>query len=85
MSAMPVRIMVQEVWDQVELELQPSATVAEVKERALALTHAPGRPEEFQVKFRGAAVLDERRSLAETGVGAGSSLIVLARRRRPVR
>ncbi len=85
MTAIPVRIMVPEVWDAVELELQPSASVAEVKERALALTHAPGRPEEFQVKFRGALVLDEQRSLAEAGVGAKSSLIVMARRRRPVR
>lgn len=85
MTAIPVRIMVQEMWDQVELELQPSASVAEVKERALALTHAPGRPEEFQVKFRGALVLDEKRSLAEAGVGAHSSLIVMPRRRRPVR
>lgn len=85
MSAIPVRIMVQEMWDQVELELQPSASVAEVKERALALTHAPGRPEEFQVKYRGAALLDERQSLAEAGVVPMASLIVLARRRRPVR
>lgn len=85
MTAIPVRIMVQEMWDQVELELQPSASVAEVKERALALTHAPGRPEEFQVKFRGALVLDEKRSLAEAGVGPRSSLIVMSRRRRPVR
>jgi hypothetical protein len=85
MSAIPVRVMVQDVWDAVELELQPSASVAEVKERALALTHAPGRPEDFQVKFRGAQVLDEQRSLAEAGVVAKSSLIVIPRRRRPVR
>jgi len=85
MTALPVRVMVQEVWDQVQLDLAPEATVAEVKRRALALTHSPGRPDDFQVKFRGAEVLDERQSLSETGVVPHSSLIVLPRRRRPVR
>lgn len=85
MSGIPVRIMVQAVWDQVELDLQPGASVGEVKQRALALTHAPGAPADFGVKFRGAEVLDEGKSLAETGVVANSSLIVVPRRRRPVR
>lgn len=85
MSVLPVRIMVQEMWDQVELELQPGATVQEAKQRALALTHVTGSPDGFMVKFRGAAVLDERKSLAETGVVPHSSLIVLPRRRQPVR
>lgn len=85
MSGMPVRIMVQEVWDQIELDLQPGASFQEVKQRALTLTHAPGKPADFLVKFRGAEVLDERKTLAETGVVAHSSLIVMPRRRRPVR
>jgi hypothetical protein len=37
------------------------------------------------VKFRGALVLDEERSLADSGVVANASLIVLPRRRRPAR
>ncbi len=85
MSGLPVRIMVQEVWDQVALDLQPGASIDEVKRRALALTHAPGEPGDFGVKFRGAEILDERKSLAETGVVANSSLIVVPRRRWPVR
>jgi len=85
MSAIPVRIMVQEMWDQVALDLQPGASIAEVKQRALSLTHSPGRPADFLVKFRGAEVLDEQKSLAEAGVVANSSLIVLPRRRQPVR
>ncbi len=85
MSGLPVRIMVQEAWDQVALDLQPGASVAEVKRRALALTHTSGEAADFLVKFRGAEILDEQRSLAETGVVANSSLIVIPRRRRPVR
>ncbi len=85
MSAIPVRIMVEEMWDQVALDLQPGASIAEVKQRALGLTHSPGQPADFLVKFRGAELLDEQKSLAEAGVVANSSLIVLPRRRRPVR
>ncbi len=85
MTTLPVRVMVQDAWDQVSLELPVSATVQELKQRALRLTHQVGKPEEYQVKFRGAAVLDEERSLAESGVVAHATLIVIPRRRRPVR
>ena len=85
MSALAIRVMVQDAWDQVALELAPAPTVAETKQRALALTHARGKPEEFLVKFHGAEVFDECRSLADTGVRTNASLIVMPRRRRPVR
>lgn len=85
MSTLPVRIMVQEAWDQVELELSSGVSVQEAKQRALALTHTTGEATDFLVKFRGAQVLDERKSLAEIGMVAHSSLIVLPRRRQPVR
>jgi hypothetical protein len=85
MSAMPVRVMVEDAWDQVTLQLTPAALLRDAKQQALALTHAGGRPEEYLVKFRGAELFDESRSLAETGVVANASLIVLPRRRRPVR
>lgn len=85
MNPIPVRVMVEDAWDQVTLDLQPSASVADAKHRALALTHTRGTPEEYVVKFRGAEVFDEGRSLAESGVVANAALIVLPRRRRPVR
>lgn len=85
MSSLPIRVMVQDAWDQVALQLAPATTVAETKQRALALTHVGGKPEDFLVKFRGAEVFDESRSLAETGVVANAALIVMPRRRRPVR
>jgi hypothetical protein len=85
MSTIPVRVMVQDAWDQVTLELPPAAPVREAKQQALRLTHTGGRPDEFLVKFRGAEVLDESRSLSDAGVVANAALIVLPRRRRPVR
>jgi hypothetical protein len=85
MSVLPVRVMVEAMWDQVSFELPAATTVGEIKQRALNLTHASGRAEEYLVKYRGAELLDEARSLAETGVVANAALIVLSRRRRPVR
>jgi len=84
MSTLPVRVMVQDAWDQVSLELPPAATLQELKQRAMALTHQTGKPEDYLVKFRGASV-DETRSLAESGVVANATLIVMPRQRRPVR
>jgi hypothetical protein len=86
MNTLPVRVMVQDAWDQVSLELSPAATVSELKQRALALTHQGGKAgDDYLVKFRGAEVLDERRSLAESGVVPNAALIVMPRHRRPVR
>jgi hypothetical protein len=85
MTVLPVRVMVQDAWDQVNLELPPGTTVADLKQRALALTHQTGKPEEYLVKFRGAAMLDEGRSLGESGVVPNAALIVMPRYRRPVR
>ncbi|HWP37328.1 MAG TPA: ubiquitin-like domain-containing protein [Gemmatimonadales bacterium] len=81
-----VRVWVPDVWDAVELSFPPTATVADVK--AAALRQATGRlppVDEYEVKFRGALVIDERRTLADMGVRDGAPLIVLPARRRPVR
>ena len=57
----------------------------ERENRALrrALTRAD--VDAHQVKFRGALVLDESRTLGDLGVPDGAPLIVLPARRRPVR
>ena len=85
MSVLPVRVMVEAMWDQVSLELPAATTVGEIKQRALSLTHASGRAEDYLVKYRGAELLDEGRSLSEAGVVSNAALIVLSRRRQPVR
>ncbi len=85
MSGMPVRVMVQDAWDQVTLSLPPAATVRDAKQQALALTHTAGSTDDFLVKFRGAELFDENRSLGDHGVVPNAALIVLPRRRRPVR
>ncbi len=81
----PVRVMVHDVWDEVQLEVPGSASVGEVKRLALQRARVTRDPDGFLVKHRGAEVRDEARTLAEEGIPPNAPLIVLSRRRRPVR
>ena len=86
MSAqLPVRVMVTEHWDEVSFELPADTPMASLKRRALDLSSVAGDPEDYIVKYRGAQVLDESQSLTEAGVVKNAPLIVLRRRRQPVR
>ena len=84
-DSLPVRVMVQDAWDEVRLELPSATPLAEVKRRALEATRVVRDPAAYVLKFRGAELQDESRSLAQAGVVANGALIVLPRRRRPVR
>jgi hypothetical protein len=85
MTVLPLRVMVEDVWDQVFLELPTETPVAEVKRQALALTRVRRDPAEYVLKFRGAELSDESLSLADAGLVPNGALIVHSRRRRPVR
>ena len=82
-----VRVMVTDVWDQVFLAVGPDTTVGQLKRDALAraLHTTVVRPDDYVVKFRGAAILDETVTLAALGAGANAPFIVLPGRRQPVR
>jgi hypothetical protein len=86
MSALfPVRVMVQDAWDEVLLEVPDTTRLDELKRRALQATRVTADPGAYLLKFRGAALEDETRSLTEAGVVPNGALIVMPRRRRPVR
>ena len=80
-----LRVMVQDAWDQVKLDLPATTPLAEVKRQALQATRVTGNPDAYLLKFRGAELEDESRSLADAGLVSNGALIVLRRRRRPVR
>ncbi len=80
-----VRVMVEDAWDEVFLELPDGTLLSELKQQALQLTHVTRNPSEYLIKYRGAALSDESRSLAQVGVVPNAALIILAKRRRPVR
>jgi hypothetical protein len=83
----PIRVMVTDAWDQVALQVSLDMTIAEVRRQALvrALVQAPDAPESYEVKFRGALVLNDNATLRELGVGPNAALIVLPAKRRPTR
>lgn len=81
-----VRVTVGEVWQLLVLEASPDEPVASLKRRALALaTIAPDLADRYEVKVGGALVRDESVGLEAAGIPDGGSVVILARRRRPVR
>jgi hypothetical protein len=85
-SEISIRVWVPEVWDIVDLSVTPQWTVARLK--AEALQQATGRSlrmADYEVKFRGAKLADETRTLADLAVPDQAAFIVLASRRVPVR
>ena len=79
-----LRVKVHDIWDEVRLEAPASAEVADVKRRALRASRIGRDPEEYVVKFRGMELGDDT-SLADAGIVPNAGLIVLPRRRWPVR
>jgi hypothetical protein len=84
-APLPIRVMVEDVWDEVRLELPTSTSVGDIKRQALAATRVRRDPSNYILKYRGAELTDESRSAAEVGLVPNGALIVLSRRRRPVR
>ena len=84
-GTLPIRVMVQDAWDEVLLDLPAVTPLAELKRQALQATRVTGNPDAYLLKFRGAELEDESRSLAEAGLVPNGALIVLRRRRRAVR
>ena len=80
-----LRVRVLEQWDDVVLTLPPTTSIAAVKEEALAAASVTEDAAGFLVKFRGAEISDETRSLGDEQVPTDAGLIVMRRRRVPVR
>ena len=80
-----LRVMVHEAWDEVVLPWQADTPLADLKAAALEITRVAGDPGEFVLKFNGAELRDETATVAASGVPVNGALILLRRRRRPVR
>jgi hypothetical protein len=85
MSDLPVRVMVLDTWDQVQLDASATTRVGELKRQALAQAGVRAPPERYVVKYLGAELAENGTTLGEVGVKPHSALIVLSRRRAPVR
>lgn len=84
-APMLLRVRVQDAWDEVELEVSPDTSVEAVKDEALNRFRIGTDRSAYVVKFRGAEIIDERRTVAEAGLVPNAALIIMPRRRRPVR
>ena len=82
-----VKVCVTTVWDTIELLADPEVTTIEtLKREALNRTMMSDQGiEDFQVKFLGGLVVDETRTVGESGIPDGGSLIVLPVSKTPVR
>ena len=84
-KAADLRVRVADAWSDVTLPWTPELRIGELKLRALVATQRAGDPAGYEVKFRGATIFDEGRTVGELKVPAGAGLIVQARRRQAVR
>lgn len=85
-AAWTIRVQLLEAWDVVRVRVEPSEPVVAVKVRALAaLDPSIAFHDAYVVKHRGVAILDEEASLRDAEVVDGATLLVMSRRRRPVR
>ena len=84
-NAIPVRVWVTDVWDNIQVDVTPETTIAELKAKGLAdATHANLDPSIYEVKYRGALISNEDQTMADLDVPAGAPFIILAAHRRPV-
>ncbi len=85
-AGLSVTVTVADTWQPVRLDAAPDQTVASLKARALAQANiSASRAASYEVKFGGALVRDESRTLGALGAKDGSPFIVLSKRRRAVR
>jgi len=86
LSTWTVRVQVAEVWDAVRVEVMPTTLVRDVKQAAMAeLMPDVDVLDAYVVKLRGFEVSNEALSLQAVGALNGTTLLIMARRRRPVR
>lgn len=79
-----VRVTLLDTWDETVLQVPGSTLISDLKRTALARSRIRRPASEYLVKYKGAELSDSG-TVAESGVGPNSSLIVLSRRRIPVR
>jgi hypothetical protein len=85
-TVLHIRVQVMDLWDSVRVDAPPTETIAAVKRAALAALYPHGADADaLVVRLNGYEILDEAQSLSQVGVRDGSILLLVARRRRPVR
>jgi hypothetical protein len=84
MATVPIRVKLTNVWDEIHLDLPADTPLLQMKQRVLEASHLPDDAAKFVVKYRGAELFDEARSLADLGIVSNAALVMLPRRRQPL-
>jgi hypothetical protein len=80
-----IRVRVLDSWDDVLLRVPASTPIADIKRRALDAEHVTDDPGRYLVKFRGAVLADEARTVGDARVPDDGAMIVMRRYRSAVR
>ena len=84
-NSTPIRVTVLDTWEEVSLIVPASTPIADVKRAALAQSRVRHPAAEYVMKYNGAELYETGNTLGQAGVPANGALIVLRRRRAPVR
>ncbi len=84
-APLAVRVTVLDTWDDISLTLPGNTSIADLKRTVLARSRVRRPPADYVVKYNGAELYEPENTLANAGVMPNSALIVLRRRRAPVR
>lgn len=85
-TPLQLRVTFNDTWATSAVTSKPDESIASIKSRVLGSHNvAPGRFGDYEVKHIGVPVRDESRSLSSLGIKNAAALIILPRRRRPVR
>ena len=84
-ATLPLRVMVQDAWDEVSSRSAERDHAGRVKRRALEATRVTRDPAGYVSSFAAPSWATRSQSLADAGLVPNGALIVLPRRRRPVR
>lgn len=85
MADLPIRVTLLDTMDELALTVPATTRVSEVKQAALSRARIKRSPAEYVVKYKGAELFEGSKTLADAGVVRDGALIVLLRRRIPVR
>jgi len=84
-ATLPIRVTVLDTWDEIHFSAPVSTRVVDIKRDALTKARVVGAPEKWLVKYRGAEVPEDGTTLEQAGIEPNGALIVLRRRRQPIR
>ena len=84
-ATLQIRVTVLDTWDEIQFSASPSTRVADIKRDALTKARVVGAPDQWLVKYLGAEVPEDGTTLEQAGIEPNGALIVLRRRRQPIR